>query len=46
MRHKDEIPVLAAEIKDELSKLETLVQKLSSQKSRTKKVCSISHGNF
>jgi hypothetical protein len=37
MRHKDEIPVLVAGIKDELSKLETLVQKLSSQKNRTKK---------
>ena len=36
MRHKDEIPVLVAEIKDELSKLDILVQKLSSQKNRTK----------
>ena len=36
MRHKEEIPVLVAEIKDELSKLEILVQKLSSQKNRTK----------
>ncbi len=37
MRHKDEIPVLVAVINDELSKLKILVQKLSSQKKRTKK---------
>ena len=35
MRHKEEIPVLVAEIKDELSKLEILLQKLSSQKNTT-----------
>ena len=35
MRHKEEIPLLVAEIKDELSKLEILVQKLSSQKNTT-----------
>jgi hypothetical protein len=36
MQNKNEIPVLIAEIQDELSKLETLVQKLSSQKNRIK----------
>ena len=35
MRSKEDIPVLIAEIKDELSKLETLVNKLSGQKGRT-----------
>ena len=35
MRHKNEIPVLVAEIKDELSKLEILTRKLTSQKNRT-----------
>jgi hypothetical protein len=35
MRSKEDIPVLIAEIKDELSKLETLVNKLSGQKDRT-----------
>lgn len=35
MRRKEEIPLLVAEIKDELSKLKILVQKLSSQKNRT-----------
>lgn len=35
MRHKNEIPVLVAEIKDELAKLGIVVQKLSSQKNRT-----------
>ncbi len=37
MRNKEEIPVLVAEIKDELSKLEILSQKLSSQVNRTNK---------
>ena len=36
MRHKEEIPVLVAEIRDELSKLQILAQKLLSQKNRTK----------
>jgi len=36
MQHKNEIPILVAEIKDELLKLKTLVQKLSSQRNRTK----------
>ena len=36
MRNKEEIPVLVAEIKDELSKLEILEHKLSSQLNRTK----------
>lgn len=36
MRHKEEIPVIVAEIEDELSKLEILAQKLSSQRKRTK----------
>jgi len=35
MRRKNEIPVLVAEIKDEVLKLEILVQKLLSQKNRT-----------
>ena len=35
MRHKNEIPVLVAEIKDELSKVEILAQKLTSPKNRT-----------
>jgi len=35
MRNKEEIPVLVAEIKDELSNLEILAQKLSSQVNRT-----------
>lgn len=34
MRKKEEIPVLVAEIKDELAKLEILVNKLSAQMSR------------
>jgi hypothetical protein len=34
MRNKEEIPVLVAEIKNELSKLEILSQKLASQQSR------------
>jgi hypothetical protein len=34
MRKKEEIPVLVAEIKDELAKLEILVKKLSSQMTR------------
>ena len=37
MQNKEEIPVLVAEIKDELSKLDTLSQKLSSQVNRTNK---------
>ena len=37
MRNKEEIPVLVAEIKDELSKLDILSQKLSSQVNRTNK---------
>ncbi len=37
MRNKVEIPVLVAEIKDELSKLDILSQKLSSQVNRTNK---------
>jgi len=37
MRNKEEIPVLVAEIKDELSKLDILLQKLSSQVNRTNK---------
>lgn len=37
MRNKEEILVLVAEIKDELSKLEILAQKLSSQVHRTNK---------
>ena len=37
MRHKEEIPVIVAEIEDELSKLAILAQKLSSQRKRTKK---------
>ena len=36
MRHKNEIPILVAEIKDELLKLKTLVEKLSDQRNRTK----------
>lgn len=36
MRNKEKIPVLVAEIKDELSKLEILEHKLSSQLNRTK----------
>jgi hypothetical protein len=35
MRNKEEIPVLVAEIKNELSKLELLSQKLASQANRT-----------
>lgn len=37
MRNKEEIPVLVAEIKDELSKLAILSRKLSSQVNRTNK---------
>ena len=37
MQNKEEIPVLVAEIKDELSKLDMLSQKLSSQVNRTNK---------
>jgi hypothetical protein len=37
MRNKEEIPVLVAEIKDELSKLDILSQKLSSQVNRINK---------
>ena len=37
MRNKEEIPVLVAEIKNELSKLEILSQKLASQVNRTNK---------
>ena len=37
MQNKEEIPVLVAEIKDELSKLDILSQKLSSQVNRTNK---------
>ena len=37
MRNKEEIPVLVAEIKNELSKLDILSQKLSSQVNRTNK---------
>jgi len=38
MQHKQEIPILIAEIKDELSKLDMLVDKISSQKGRTDNV--------
>jgi uncharacterized protein YutE (UPF0331/DUF86 family) len=34
MKNREEIPVLIAEIKDELSRLETLAKKLSSQKGK------------
>jgi hypothetical protein len=37
MRNKNEIPVLVAEIHDALSKLNVLVQKLSSQKKERRK---------
>ena len=38
MQHKQEIPILIAEIKDELSELDMLVDKISSQKGRTDNV--------